>query len=277
MLEGLDVIDQPVVLNGKLYARSLRGNTIRTVVQYTPDSDHWDELPPPPVKYFTIATLSLRGQLLVVGGVNSTGNVANTILTFNEHSQQWVQSYSDMPTARTYPTVIGYQDHLIVAGGLSSRDLCNVDILNTTSNQWITAQPLPSPDDYNIVLAQDIVFLVGVTTKTVLQAHVAALISGAKSGVWKTVANTPYYFSSPITIGNTFLTVGGSDSLWDTNPTTSIQMYNTTNIQWKKVGDLPEPMSVCHCTVLSGKLFAIGVYGFISQHVYVATAELPLT
>ena len=61
---------QPVALNGKLYVRGQRWGT-ETAVEYTPDNDKWTDLPPPPMDYFTVATL--RGKLLVVGGRNKSG------------------------------------------------------------------------------------------------------------------------------------------------------------------------------------------------------------
>ena len=63
------------------------------------------------------------------------------------------------------------------------------------------------------VLIQDTLHLESHGTQTVLRAHVPTLISGAKSGVWETLLNTSYYHSSPVTISNTLLTVGGCDEL----------------------------------------------------------------
>ena len=90
---------QPVALNGKLYVRgwSLSRRT-DTVLEYTPDHDKWTEPPPPPdLEYFAIATL--RGKLVVGGKGKYTGKNTNTILTFDDHSQQWIQSHPVMATA----------------------------------------------------------------------------------------------------------------------------------------------------------------------------------
>ena len=248
--------DQPVALNGKLYVDGVSRVT-ETVLEYTPGLDEWTELPPPPVDYFTIATI--RGKLLVVGGMDkSTSKKTNTILMFHEHSQQWFQTHPAMPTALTYPAVIGYQDHLIVAGGYNSENnrLPDVNIL-ATSNKWKTAQPLPSTDDYHTVLIEDTLYLVGQDLKTALRAHVPTLISGAKSGVWEALPNAPSYSSSPVTFGNTLLTVGGSDKPLGGNPTTSIQMYNPTTNHWTRVSDLPEPVQYPKCIVMNSELFEL--------------------
>ncbi len=77
-------------------------NFTRTVLVYTPEQDIWDELPPPPIWDFTVATLS--GRLLVVGGRDkSTLLKTNTILAFDERSRRWVQSLPPMPVAIAWP------------------------------------------------------------------------------------------------------------------------------------------------------------------------------
>ena len=256
--QGLVVNGQPVALKGKMYVRGTSRGT-ETVLEYTPDNDKWAGLPPPPVHSFTIATL--RDQLLVVGGRDKLcRKKTNTILTFNEHSGQWVQSHPAMPTALSDPAVIGYQEHLIVAGGHNSKDnkIPDANILETTNNKWKTAQPLPSTDHYNTVLFEDTLYLVGQQTQAVLRAHVPTLISGAESGVWETLPNTPYYDSSPVIIDNTLMTVGGRDrpSLAG-NFTTQIHMYEPTTNQWTSVGDLPKPVGYPFCVIMNSELFEL--------------------
>ena len=266
--EGMSVGGQPVALNGKLYVRSERSwplcDVPVTVLEYTPGHDHWAKLPPPPVDDFIVATL--RGQLLVVGGTDkSSVKKTNTILTFNEHSRQWVQSYPAMPTALTKPAVIGYQDHLIVAGGWNDdlNQIIDVNILDTTTNKWNKNDPLPSTDTYHTLLHKDTMYLVGQDTRTVLRAHVPTLISGAnKSGVWETLPNTLYYDSTPVTIGNTLLVVGGMDS--NSFSSFSIQMYDPTTNQWMGVGNLPKCMRRMElgppcCVIINSELFVLGV------------------
>ena len=180
-----------------------------------------------------------------------------------------------MPTALAFPAVIGYQDHLIIAGGWNSSGDWTPDVnILDTDKKWKTGQPLPSADNYRSVLIQDTMYLVGQHTKTVLQVHVPTLISGAKSSVWETLTNSSYYNPSPITIGNTLLTVGGRDKSLGGNPTTSIQMYDPTTNQWTKVGDLPEPMQIPYCVVMNSDLFVLGFLFERSRHVY--TSKLTL-
>ena len=271
----MSAFGQPVTFNRKLYVRGAIPSTSgEDVLEYSPDCDQWAKLPPlePIVDNFTLATL--QGQLLVVGGRDeSTHKNTRTILTFDEQSHEWIRSYPAMPRALARPAVIGYGDHLIVAGGECSDTnnwIPDVYILDIHSNKWIlTSEQLPSPlGYYRMVLSADTLYLTlqfgskdqSSDEKTVLRAHVPTLISGVMSGVWETFANIPYSHCSLIAIGNTLLTLGGTKKQFIFEPTTSVQIYSPTTKQWIKVGDLPERMSGCHCVSLLGELFVLGWY-----------------
>ncbi len=260
--------DQPVAISGKLYTRGVSNGTV-TVLVYTPDQDSWDELPPPPVLYFTIATL--RGQLLVVGGRDiSTNEKTNAILTFDESSRQWVELLPPMPKALTFPAVVEYQNHLIVICGRDSNIMrTDLNILGTTNNKWITAEPLPCTDMYITCLIGDTLYLIGQGTKEVFRAHVPSLISRASFGVWESVTSVPFYVSSPIAIGETLLTVGGSNDGLGSKATSSIHLYDPTKNQWTQCGELLEEMERCHCIEVSGKVCVLGgLSGVTSRDTY---------
>ena len=258
----MDVFGQPVTLNSKLYIKVWSKSLGATaILEYTPSQDKWSGLPPPPVIQFTLA--SVMDQLFVVGGMDAaTEKIVNTLYTYDEHSLQWSKSKLAMPTAQTLPAAIGYQDHLIVAGGWSSNDsrVSDVNILDLTSNKCKIAQSLPKTDldAYYPALVNEMLYLVGGNTQTVLRAYVPTLISGAMVGVWETVRNAPYYWSAPVAIGNTVLVMGGQyKSSGDKIPSSSIHMYDPTTGQWTKVGELPEPMDKTQCVVINSELFVL--------------------
>ena len=265
--QSMTLVGSPVALKGTVYASGWSEETL-TVSVYTPGHDVWDDLPPPPVDNCTIATL--KDQLVLVGGRERfTREMSNKIVVWDSQSQKWVYHYLPMTTTRASPAAIGYREYLIVAGGHNSeyKSIPNVNILDTTSRKWVTAESLPSTDYYRSVLIEDTLYLVGCNTRVVLRAHVPTLISQATSAtptssqsVWESLPNTLFYRSSPVAIDNVLITVGGNTSgnLVDPNPTTSIQLYNTTNKKWTRVGDLPEGLRDCYCTVLSGELLVLG-------------------
>ncbi len=249
-------------------------NETETVLVYIPNEDIWHKLSHP-LKHFTIATLS--GRLLLVGGIDKcTYKTMNTIFTLGENSQRWLQSLPLMPIAVSCPAVIEYQDRLIVAGGVDSNGakMTDVNILDTATNKWITVKPLPNTNFYNTCLIRDTLYFVGEDTKQVFRANVPSLISGASSGVWETIASVPLYLSSPVTVGNTIFTLGGSDTISSSgSDSTNIHLYDPTKDQWTKCGDLPKPMD-CYCAELSDKMYVFGCAS-ISSFVYMSTILIP--
>ena len=285
--ENIKLDDLPVVVNGKVYVRGESRGTM-TICVYTPGQDVWDELPPPTVYNFTLA--SLKDQLVLVGGRDkSTGKVSNMVYVWESCTRQWVLKYPPMKTALYIPSAIGYGDHLIVAGGRNSESkrISNVNIFDTTSNKWFTAESLPSTDYYDPVVIEDSLYLLGYNYRNVLRAHIPTLISRASSAipsayqhVWESLPNAPFYRSSPVAVDNMLLAVGGRtiSDYSNLDLTTSIQLYNTTNKQWIKVGDLPEAVYYSLCTELSGELLVLGgrngpLSSNIIRSVYVAKVE----
>ena len=264
---GMVLLGPPVALKGEVYVKGWSKGA-SSVYVYTPVHDVWDDLPPPPVDNFTIATL--KDQLVLVGGRdNATHIVSNKITVWDSKSRGWVHPYLPMATARTFPVAVGYEDYLIVAGGYNSerKRIPDVNILDTTSRKWVTAESLPSPDYYSSVLIEDTLYVVGDTTRVVLRAHVPTLISHASSAiptssqsVWESLPNAPFYYSFPVAVDNMLLTFGGStnNNYANPDPTTSIQLCNPTSNKWTKVEDLPQAVLSCYCTVLSGELLVLG-------------------
>ena len=105
---------------------------------------------------------------------------------------------------------IRYQDHLIVAGGENAeyRNIADINILDLTIKKWNKSEPLSNIHTYHIVIYNETMYLVGEDTQTVLRAHVPTLISGAKSGVWETLPNTPYLTHLPSPLATTSLLWG---------------------------------------------------------------------
>ena len=118
-----------------------------TVYQYHPPTDQWVPLPRYECVWFAMATLT--NKLTLVGGYNTSTRprqVTNQIAVWDTEgmSRGWTHPYPPMPTPRYSPAVATHDKRLVVASGMRGGDpLATVEVLDTTSRQWLSTSPLP--------------------------------------------------------------------------------------------------------------------------------------
>ncbi|XP_064385489.1 serine/threonine-protein kinase dst1-like isoform X2 [Halichondria panicea] len=223
--------------------------------------DVWSTLPRLPVCYFDLG--EVNGQLVVVGGKDSSGSRSNVVHVFNK-GRNWKQTIPPMPTARISPAVVSLPTHLVVAGGVVSGDYTdNVEIYNISTSQWSETDRLPyACCDQRGIVYNNTVYLMGGGSdgkhlNKVLAAQVDKLISAERQddgsankadSVWNTISNTPSYYPSPVTISDTLFTIGGKDS---GEATQRIYAYSTSMDSWLYVDDLPSPIAYAATVSLS--------------------------
>ncbi len=263
-----------LVLKGRVYVGG--GDAARdehdfTIQVYSPERDGWRRLPLCPVKFFAMAVVN--HQLVVVGGCrrNNQFEFQSTVLVWDSPSQSWTTPYPNMPTARVSVAAVTYQQFLVVAGGYdhSSMNLNIVEILNSSTKQWVTATPLPTAHyGFSSALVGDTLYLLGgysnngPSIKQMFSTSISALISHATSSSrapppnWD-VTDTKLTHSTAVSLNNSLLAVGGRG---DRNKLSSaIYHYNPQSKRWTKVGDVPSALSECSCTTLpSGELMVMG-------------------
>ena len=274
-----------IIIGSQVYCRSAN-----TVHQYDPASGTWTVLPKVPVELFSIA--SLNEQLVVVGGLDegsrSTAK-AKTIYAWDSQNEKWTTPFGN-PSLRlgvSRPGCGNYKHYLIVAGGFSSRMFTpTVDILDTREGKWYSASPLPETGDiFGTVIIGEMLYLllhqegkIVVPSRLILGTSMLALIKQAKSGandgssVWKQLPDVLHYVSTIFSIGNMLLTIGEwpvgttitplepiTMKLPTTQVNADIHIFNPYTRLWLKVGELPEMMVRCACTMLpSGRLLVAG-------------------
>ena len=202
---GTFVINQPFCCNSNIYAVGQNEKQKATVVEYNPELDKWEVLPPPPVQYFTAA--SHKNNILVVGG-RKKEKVVGTVYKFNRETRKWVNYCPPMPITVCAPLVIEYKDYLIVAGNCYS-EISQVNILNTTTNTWSDAWQLPTADYYHAVVIEEYAYFIGQVTQIFLRTYLPALISRNEPSVWEKLGTVPLYYSIPLTNGNFLVTISG--------------------------------------------------------------------
>ena len=252
-----------------------------SVLKYDLDTDNWSRLPRYQYMWFAVSIINSR--LTLVGGRDDGRKVTNQLAVYEPSSQHWTYPYHPMPTPRYSPAVVMYDIWLLVAGGCDAggRDLATVELLNTSTNQWLAASSLPTPcglltsaivDDHGyVVTASKQVYRVSlpdIVSQTVDQS------TASKSpALWRRLpADTPLSCSTAISLRGYLIAVGGSH---DNRTRTYIHLYQPESEQWTKVGDLPNVREYCSCVVLpSGELLVAGgqeSYGQRTSRVDVAS------
>lgn len=270
-----------IIVGNHVYCQS---NNV--VNRYDPATDTWIVLPDVPVTLFSIA--SLNEQLVAVGGLDEGSRIttkAKTIYALGGDSTSWkwttLPGNPSLPSGVSRPGCGSYEHYLIVAGGYGSRLFSSsVAVFDTKEGSWYSASPLPETGDIvgTVIIGEHLYLLLSQEglvkpTKMILTASMKTLTTQAKSGknegssIWKKLPDIPDYIMTGIfSIGNNMLltiTVGDRpfQGIMDMLPIarTDIHIFNPYTKQWLKVGELPEVMVRCACTMLpSGKLLVAG-------------------
>ena len=241
-----------------------------TVYQYHPPTDQW--MPLPRYEYVRFAMAILTNRLTLVGGYSTStpAHVTNEIAVWDKKwlskRYEWKHPYPPMPTPRYSPAVGTYERWLVVAGGSNSvtgDPLATVEVLNTTSRQWLSTSPLPVKcSAMTSAIVNQELFLLGGTLTT--EALVVSLPDITRSRVqsatntstqWRTLPPPPLQKSAAIAV-NALLAIGG---LHGNTSSTAIHIYQPATNNWKMVGELPSARSACSCTLLpTGEILAVG-------------------
>ena len=174
-----------------------------------------------------------------------------------------------------------YDIWLLVAGGrVVGRDLATVELLNTSTNQWLAASSLPTPCGYlTPAIVDDYSYLV-TDSKQVFRVSLPDIVSqivdqsttSKSPTLWHCLPDTPLENSVAISLHSYLMAVGGRHN---NRLRTDIYLYQPDNEKWTKVGDLPNVREYCSCIVLpSGELLVAGggeSYGRLTSRVYVAS------
>ena len=255
-----------VVLERSLYVgggEAVDRNDSYTVLVYNIEADNWSRLPKYQYKWFAVTVI--KNCLTLVGGCDPSNKPTNQLAVYEPLSQHWTYPYHPMPTPRFRPAVVMYDIWLLVAGGRGRfTELSTVELLNTSTNQWLAASSLPTPctlltsaivDDHGyIVMNSKQVYRVSlpdIVSQTVDQS------TASKSpALWCRLPDTPLSYSTAISLRGYLIAVGGRH---DNRTRTDIHLYQPESEQWTKVGDLPNAREYCSCVVLpSGELLVAG-------------------
>ena len=245
---------------------------VASVHVYTPANDAWRTMEAP-VYWFALATY--HSQLILIGGFEYIGETEQAVMKATNKlwilkgPKQWRQDVlPPMPTKRCSASALGYEDHLIVAGGQDVSTFDCFDIVEVyTNHQWSRANSLPtSCASMKSTVFNDHWYLIGGYGQkeeiyhVSLDSFIANYPPGATKLIsceWERLPDIPLEckYASISIVENQLVVVGGEQ----VHLSSAIYAYSPRTQSWVTVGFLPAAISNTCATVLpTGELMIIG-------------------
>ena len=204
----------------------------------------------------------INDALTTIGGCGHLQAVTNTLLSLSGSS--WEEVLPPMPTKRVDPAAANTPTHLVVAGGIGStrNDVAvTVEVLNTETLQWFTANSLPEAVGFPQMTTRGGCLYLADHGSKVFSCSVEDLKSTKSShgdSVWTRLADIPVEEDSTLaTLRGRVLAIGGDDGAG--NPTRAIHSYDMATNTWSVIGEIPTPRSRVLTAVLpSNEMVVVG-------------------
>ena len=250
-----------VILDEVVYC----GGNSHDVLQYITDSGEWSKLPSAQVKDLFMTTF--LNQLVVAG----SGRDDKRISAWDKNQGKWVHPYPPMPTAVHQAAAIGYLQYLIVACG--GRDKNTVEMFNSKTNTWHSAEPLPMGGSMiSAVLVDKCWYLSSFGQwedgkEHIFWTHLPTLISDTTSiysnseSIWQELPTPPIRHSTLVALQGHLLLVGGRKYTHRSQYeyVQSLHRYDQDSKKWRKCGELPYGLwGACSAVLPSGDLMVAG-------------------
>ena len=272
----MGISDATAVWHGdKLYMGGETSGSFRDEARlyiYTPTTDIWDTLIDTPVYLFALTTY--HSQLVLIGGMeyvgkNVEGNITNKLWTLSE-DDHWQETLPPMRTKRRRACAVSYSDHLLVAGGITSKGISNIVEIFNSSHCWLFAPSLPvgyynlksaTFDCYWYLMGGDNGGLLA-QKNAVYSASLDSLLASSQStsqpsSVWKRLTDVPYPYSGVAVFGSRLIAIGGRKGVAPLSSTIYAYSFHTSS--WIHVGDMPLALSsVCSVVLPTGELMVVG-------------------
>ena len=211
-------------------------------------------------------------MITTVGGRDQEKQPTNCLasLTVEGKNSKWVELFPAMPTPRYCLAAVHIGRNIIAAGGHDGeRRLSTVEIVDTDLWQWSSAASLPHPmSGSSITVCEDILYLLGGDdenahrTLSVFTSSITDLLhqqheTANQPAVWRRAADTPYYWSTAVSVEGQLLAIGGDDEYFKN--TSAIFAYDPTSDSWKDMGHMDIPRYRALASVLpSNELIVAG-------------------
>ena len=268
----------------------------------------WSPVPTCPHINGYCSIVIVNDLLTTVGDYDYGDQYSNRLYSFMSVNR-WRKAFPNMLTKRCLATTLCTGTALIVAGGRGEdrRVKQTVEIMNTKSCRWFTAEDLPEPlFCSSATVCGERVYLAGgkdkysLSTPAVYTCSLSALLkscqlrllrshhpllpdpisldqeSAGRPSIWTRLADLPVLGSTLVSVNGQLLSVGGREL--NHNATTSILVFDSSANSWLHLDHrMSTPRSECFAAVLpDNRLMIAGGYtaaGNIASTVEIATVS----
>lgn len=221
----------------------------------------------------------VRNILTAVGGAHP---ITNKVYSYT--GMEWGNIFPPMQQARCGMAVASNENVLVVAGGKWEWDrLETVEVMDITTRTWSMVASLLHPLSHgNATICKGVLYITGgedqiTSTRSVLKCNLSQLMESNQSTkpkkVWDTTTELTVTHTSCTTFRDRFLVIGGKD-VSNGQPSSNIQLYDTTSDSWTCVGKMSTGRSHCLAGVNHNTLLIAGGItrqGGVSNTVEIAT------
>jgi len=247
---------------------------------YNPATNSWRTHPiSTPYGYYSMTTLS--NHLIIAGGRDKNClQVTNEIFLLCNNQ---LNSYTRMITPRCYATAAGYQEKLIIAGGVGDhryKPLAATELFDSTTGQWYNSGDLPLPQfKVQSVIVNNMLYVLGginsgghYTTggNYSLSVFTASLDDLSNHQLkWNSHQDAPWCCSVPFSVqGRHLLVLGGLKNVgYQYVCTGNIYKYNKASDSWEVIGQIPSPRSgLAAVSIFDSNIVVFGGQNYKRQH-----------
>ena len=215
-----------------------------------------------PMSYCNPGLAIIGGFVAAIGG-HEMGRPTNNVLAWK--GSRW-KKYQKMIKKRSDPATVTSTDgkYVIVCGGNLYIDYAvhwtdAVEVYDVEKDEWKAVGKFPYALSYRTrleaTLCNDAVYVFTGQNQNGSKCSLNALISPTVD--WKPIKGLPKNFSTPATLKNTVVCVGGADA--QGCGITDVYMYHDDRDSWEKIGSVQgEGRMYCMVEVFENKCIIVG-------------------
>ncbi|CAB3996078.1 E3 ubiquitin- ligase PDZRN3 [Paramuricea clavata] len=143
---GCHIIDNQVVVVGGSTSRYLGNDVKNTVYVYDMNNNECKTLPPLPFPITDMASVSYKGNVILIGGFNNKAQTLNSVVMYDVKTGK-IKMLPCLNSKRAASTAVITSNVIIVMGGYDHETktcLNSVECLDLSSNVWRELSPMPT-------------------------------------------------------------------------------------------------------------------------------------